>query len=110
MSTDMPKTTSKENRDDHDLLISMKSEFGTKLDRVIDDVAALSNNLVGKVEKLEIEKATKQEIEDIKREQAVMYERHEVQIDLLKGWRWYVIGITTALVMVGGYIFQVVLN
>ena len=51
------------NSGDHDLLLSMKSEFGTKLDRVISDVAKLNDNYSNRIDALERGKISRVEYE-----------------------------------------------
>lgn len=51
---------------DHDLLLTLKAELGTKLDRVIVDVKELKDNVAARVTDLEQEKVSKDEFDDFK--------------------------------------------
>lgn len=51
---------------DHDLLLTLKAELGTKLDRVILDVKELKDNVAARVTDLEQEKMSKEEFDDFK--------------------------------------------
>jgi hypothetical protein len=54
------------NSSDHDLLLTLKAELGTKLDRVIVDVKELKDNVAARVTDLEQEKVSKNDFEDFK--------------------------------------------
>ena len=51
------------NQSDHDILIALKAEVTTKLDRVILDVKELKDNVAARVTVLE-EKASKADLDD----------------------------------------------
>lgn len=53
-----------ENQSDHDILIALKAEVTTKLDRVILDVKELKDNVAARVTVLEEEKASKADLDD----------------------------------------------
>lgn len=99
---------------DHDLLIAMKAEFSTKLDRVIADVKELKENVADRVSALEIEKMNKEEAERYKEAADKIHADHEERLRVvesdkipkLENWRWYVIGITVAAVFILGYLVQ----
>ena len=52
------------NQSDHDILIALKAEVTTKLDRVILDVKELKDNVAARVTVLEEEKASKADLDD----------------------------------------------
>ena len=74
---------------DHDLLIEIK----TKLERVIQDVATISQNLIGKVEKLECDKAEKNDMEKLHGETLDRLDTLDKEVSSLQKWRSYVLGM-----------------
>jgi len=74
---------------DHDLLIVIN----TKLKRVIDDVAILSNNIIGKIDKLECDKADKSEIKMLHGATLKRLDGLDVEVSSLAKWRSYVLGM-----------------
>jgi hypothetical protein len=54
------------NSSDHDLLLTLKAELGTKLDRVIVDVKELKDNVAARVTDLEQEKVSKEDFDDLR--------------------------------------------
>ena len=86
---------------DHDLLIAMKSEFGTKLDRVINDVKDLNNNLVSRVDTLERTQVGRDKCDAMHKGVIDKFKEYDDRIDALEKWRAYVLGIGA---IVGGLI------
>lgn len=78
-----------EKNSDHDLLI----KIATQVERLISDVADLKTNTVGRVEKLELEKANECDVEKLKE-----------RIQSLENWRWYIVWIATMISIVAGFI------
>lgn len=78
-----------EKNTDHDLLI----KIATQVERLILDVADIKTNTVGRVEKLEINKAERCDIEKVTN-----------RITSLENWRRYVIGIATVVSIVAGFV------
>ena len=66
---------------DHDLLI----EIATQMKDLRADVKDIKTNTVGRIEKLEIEKANECDLDKLKE-----------RTNSLENWRWYIIGISTA--------------
>lgn len=90
---------------DHDLLIAMKAEFSTKLDRVIQDVKDLNNNTAKRVHDLEEEKLDKEEANRIHAEYDKINQDHEIRIrantsfiDNLKG-RYIILGVIASILI-----------
>ena len=54
------------NSSDHDILLTLKAELGTKLDRVIVDVKELKDNFAARVTDLEQEKVSKEDFDEFK--------------------------------------------
>lgn len=74
---------------DHDLLVEIK----TKLERVISDVATISQNLIVKVEKLEYDKAEKEEMDKLHGDTLTRLSAIDKDISLLQKWRAYMLGM-----------------
>jgi hypothetical protein len=76
-------------QEDHDLLI----EIATQMKDLRADVKDIKTNTVGRVEKLEIEKANSCDVEKLKD-----------RINTLENRRWYVVWIASILSIVAWYV------
>jgi len=85
---------------DHDILIEIK----VKLERVIMDVASLNNTLVGKVEKLECDKAEKKEMDKLHQNTVDHLGKIDGQISSLNRWRNYIAGSLLIVVPIMNYL------
>lgn len=76
---------------DHDLLI----EIATQMKDLRADVKDIKTNTVGRIEKLEIEKANDCDLDKLKE-----------RTSSLENWRWYIIGISTAVWVIVGVLIK----
>lgn len=76
---------------DHDLLI----EIATQMKDLRADVKDIKTNTVGRIEKLEIEKANDCDLDKLKE-----------RTNSLENWRWYIIGISTAVWVIVGFLIK----
>lgn len=76
---------------DHDLLI----EIATQMKDLRADVKDIKTNTVGRIEKLEIEKANDCDLDKLKE-----------RTSSLENWRWYIIGISTAVWVIVGFLIK----
>lgn len=95
---------------DHDLLIAMKAEFSTKLDRVILDVKDLKDNTAKRVHDLEEEKLDKTEAERMAREAEKVHEDHEDRLRDLQTFRDNLKGRYAILAILGSILISIVVS
>jgi hypothetical protein len=85
-----------EQQNDHDLLISLKAEVTTKLDRVIEDVKELKDNVAKRVTDLENEKVNKTEFDEVR-------DDHEARLRFIERYVWIAIGVVGVLQLYFAY-------
>jgi len=92
MTTDTEKNQTKQQQQDHDLLIRIDQKLGD----LIDDVNELKTNIVGRVANLEDKKLSKDDFEKYKQESSKENEVHlqeaKENFDANKKWRWSLAG------------------
>jgi hypothetical protein len=82
---------------DHDLLLTLKAEVTTKLDRVIADVKDLKDDIASRVSDLENEKLSKEEFDTFKTQNEATRTDHEDRIRSNTNWIQYGLGFAAAI-------------
>lgn len=87
---------------DHDMLV----KINTQVDRLILDVKILNDNTVGKIDKLECDKADRAEIIALHGTTLERLAKIDDKVSALEQWRYYIAGGLVIAASVASYLIQ----